>query len=131
MTFTQFVHRTAILAAGFVLCAAASASAQTTTRPPAGDHGNSAHVQPSSGVAERIATLDERIAMLTSDMRMFAGDLKIQAMAELIEAMIERHALTNHETHRMREKMRDPIDGRTTPPAPVDMEPETLCSPFI
>ena len=130
MTFTHFGHRTVILAAGLVLYAA-SASPQTTAQPPAHDHGYGSHAEPSFDVTARIATLDERIVTLTSDMKMFAGELKVQAMAELLEALVERQALADHERNRMRDRIRDLIDVHRTPPPPAELEPETLCSPYL
>ena len=133
MTFTHRGLRTVTLVATMAFCVA-SASAQTTM--PMQPHGQKyvgpVHAAPQVNVTARIDLLDERIAMLTADMRMFVGELKIQAMADLIEAVIERQQLTDNEMKWMREGMRDRMKDRSRPaPPPTDLEPETLCSPFI
>lgn len=131
MTFTDRRLRTFTLAAAMV-CYAASASAQTPVHPHGQKYVGPVHAAPQVDVTARIALLDERIAMLTVDMRMFVGELKVQAMADLIEAIIERQKLSDNEMKRMREGMRDRMHDRGQPaPPPADLEPETLCSPFI
>jgi hypothetical protein len=110
----------------------ASASAQTPMPPPGQKYVGPVHAAPQVDVTARMALLDERIALLTADMKMFVGELKIQAMADLIEAVIERQKLSDNEMKRMREGMRDRMNDRSRPaPPPADLEPETLCSPFI
>lgn len=131
MTFGHRGLRTFTLAAAMA-CYAVSASAQTPMPPHGQKHVGPMHAAPQVDVTARIALLDERIAMLTADMRMFAGELKIQAMGDLIEAVIERQKLSDTEMKRMREGMRDRMNDRSRPaPPPSDLEPETLCSPFI
>jgi hypothetical protein len=111
---------------------AVSASAQTPVHPHGQKYVGPVHAAPQVDVTARIDLLDERIAMLTADMRMFVGELKIQAMADLIEAVIERQKLSDTEMKRMREGMRDRMNDRSRPAPPAsDLEPETLCSPFI
>ena len=131
MTFTHRGLRTFTLAAAMAFYAV-SASAQTPTHPHGQKYVVPVHAAPQVDVAARIALLDERIAMMTADMRMFVGELKIQAMADLIEAVIERQQLRDNEMKRMREGMRDRMNDHSRPaPPPADLEPETLCSPFI
>jgi hypothetical protein len=132
MTFTHRPLRTLILAAA-VACAALPAAAQTA--PSEQDYGNRPHAAPVVNLRARIALLDERIAMLTADMKMFTGELKIQTMATLIETLVERQTLVDRVMLRMHNRMRDMMrngmmDGTTANPPP-EMEPETMCSPFI
>jgi len=132
MTFTLNGLRTVALAATIVL-GAVTAQAQTAG-PPAHDHGNSkaGAAAPVNDIAARLASLDARIGMLTADMKMFAGEMKLQTMAMLLEALVERQTLVDGEMRRMHELMRGPInDRRRHAPPPSDLEPETLCSPFI
>ena len=124
-------HRTLIMAAAFAL-SAVTVSAQMAVQPHGQKYVGPAHAVPHVDVMARVDLLDERIAMLTADMRMFAGELKIQAMADLIEALVERQTLMDAEIRRMHEHMREPVnDRRRDAPPPSDLEPETLCSPFI
>jgi len=132
MTFT---HRTLIMAAAFAL-SAVTASAQVAVQPHGQKYVGPAHAVPQVDVMARVDLLDERIAMLTADMRMFVGELKIQAMADLIEALIERQTLIDAEMRRMRGHMGGSMNDRMRHAAPpidpaIDLEPETLCSPFI
>jgi hypothetical protein len=132
MTFTLNGLRTVALAATIVL-GGVTAQAQTAG-PPAHDHGNgkAGVAAPVDNIEARLASLDARIAMLTADMKMFVGEMKIQTMAMLIEALVERQTLIDGEMRRMREQMRGPMnDRRRHAPPPSDLEPETLCSPFI
>ena len=132
MTGTYGWIRTVVIAAA-VAWSPAIAPAQTTA-PPAHDHGgNKAGVTaPVDDIAARLADLDARIAMLTADMKMFAGEMKIQTMAMLIEALVERQTLMDGEMRGMHERMRGPMnDRRRHAPPPSELEPETLCSPFI
>jgi hypothetical protein len=115
---------------------AVSASAQTLEHPHGQKYVGPVHAAPQVDVTARIALLDERIAMLTADMKMFVGELKIQAMANVIEAIIERQKLSDHEMRRMHEHMRGPMSGpmKPAPPSvdpPIELEPDTLCSPYI
>jgi hypothetical protein len=103
------------------------------TAPPVHDHGGKAGVAaPVDDFAAKLANLDARIAMLTADMKMFVGEMKIQTMALLIEALVERQTLVDGEMERMHERMRGPMNDRRrhAPPA-SEMEPETMCSPFV
>ena len=131
MTFTHRGLRTFTLVAAMAFYAV-SASPQTLVHPRGQKHVGPVHAAPQVDVTARIALLDERIAMLTADMRMFVGELKIQAMTDLIEALIERQQLRDNEMKRMHEGMRDRMNDRSRPaPPPTELEPETLCSPFI
>ena len=135
MTLRHRRLRTFTLAAAMAFYAVA-ASAQTPGHPHGQKHVGPVHAAPQVDVTARIALLDERIVMLTADMKMFVGEMKIQAMADLIEAIIERQRLTDHEMRRMHEHMRGPMSGpmKQAPPAvdpPIEPDPETLCSPFI
>lgn len=131
MTFRHRGLPTFTLAAAMAFYAA-SASAQTPVHPHGQKHVGPVHAAPQVDVTARIGLLDERIAMLTADMRMFVGELKIQAMADLIDAIIERQKLSDNEMKRMREGMRDRMNDHSRPALPpADLEPETLCSPFI
>jgi len=128
MTFT---HRTLSIAAALAL-SAVTVSAQVAVQPHGQKYVGPAHAVSPVDVTARVDLLDERIAMLTADMRMFVGELKIQAMADLIEALIERQTLIDVEMRRMHEHMRGPMNDRGGhAPTPNDLEPETLCSPFI
>ena len=123
-------HRTLIMAAAFAL-SAATVSAQTAVQPQGQKYVGPLHDVPHVDVTA-VDLLDERIAMLTADMRMFVGELKIQAMADLIEVLVERQTLIDAGIRRMHEHMREPMnDRRGDAPPPSDLEPETLCSPFI
>ena len=132
MTFTRRGLRTAVLA-GTIVFGAVTAQAQTAA-PPGHDHGSTA-ADPAAPVDKMmlsITSLDKRIAQLTADMKMFTGELKIQTMAVLLEALVERQTLIDAEMRRMHEHMSGPMNERrrhATPPSEVD--PETLCSPFI
>ncbi len=84
----------------------------------------------------RLTSLDERIARLTADMKMFIGELKIQTMEELLEALVERQTLLDVEMRRMHEHRSGPMnDLRKHAPKwiepEIELQPETLCSPFI
>ena len=127
MTFT---HRTVVIAAAFAL-SAVTVSAQQAVQPHGQKYVGPAHAVPQADVTARVDLLDERIEMLTADMRMLVGELKIQAMADLIEALVERQTLIDTEMRRMHEHMRDPMNDRRHAPPSTDLEPETLCSPFI
>ena len=132
MTVTYSWLRTVVIAAVMAL-SPAIAQAQTAG-PPAHDHGNSTAgaAAPAENIAARLASLDARIAMLTADMKMFVGEMKMQTMALLLEALVERQTLVDSEMRRMHELMRGPMnDRRRHAPPPSDLEPETLCSPFI
>jgi hypothetical protein len=128
MTFT---HRTLTIAAALAL-SAVIVSAQVAVQPRGQKYVGPAPAVPQVDVTARVDLLDERIAMLTADMRMLVGELKIQAMADLIEALVERQTLIDAEMRRMHEQMRGPMNdrGKHAPP-PSDLDPETLCSPFI
>jgi hypothetical protein len=94
------------------------------------------HASQHVDVTGRVAQLDERIAMLTADMRMFVGELKIQVMSELIEALIERQYLMERRMQPMHETMDEWMPhAPPVPPGAVpesrEMDPETMCSPFI
>ena len=131
MTVTYSWLRTVVFAA---VMAVSPAIAPAQTAPPAHDHGNgkAGAPAPADNVAARLASLDARIAMLTADMKMFVGDMKMQTMALLLEALVERQTLVEVEMRRMHELMRGPMnDRRRHAPPPSDLEPETLCSPFI
>ena len=135
MRFTHRGLRTFTLAAAMT-CYAASASAQTPGRPHGQQDVGPVHAAPQVDVTARIARLDERIALLTADMRMFVGELKVQVMEDLIEAIIERQKLSDHEMRRMHEQMGGRMHDRRphAPPQtdpPVDLQPETMCSPYI
>jgi hypothetical protein len=117
-------------------CYAVAASAQTPVHPHGQKHVGPVHAAPQVDVTARIALLDERIALLTGDMKMFVGELKVQAMADLIEAIIERQKLSDSEIRRLHEQMRGRLNGPMTPAPPsvdppIELEPDTLCSPFI
>jgi hypothetical protein len=132
MTFTWKEFRTVVLA-GTIALGAASAQGQTAT-PPVHDHGSAAADQSArvDKMMMSLTSLDKRIAQLTEDMKMFTGELKIQTMAALLEALVERQTLIDVEMRRMRENMSGPMnDRRRHGPPPSDLEPETLCSPFI
>ena len=108
------------------------AIAPAQTAPSVHDHGSKVGVAPPvDDVAAKLANLDARIAMLTADMKMFVGEMKIQTMAMLIEALVERQTLMDGEMRGMHERMRGPMNDRRHAPPPSDLEPETLCSPFI
>jgi hypothetical protein len=137
MTLTGKGFRTAVLA-GTIALGAASAQGQTVTPLPHDDHDSTA-----AGEAARVdkmmwslTSLDQRIARLTADMKMFTGELKIQTMSALLEALVERQTFIDVEIRRMHEQMNGPMNGpmndhrRHAPPA-GDLEPETMCSPFI
>jgi hypothetical protein len=115
---------------------AVSASAQTPVHPHGQKHVGPVHAAPQVDVTARINLLDERIAMLTSDMKMFIGEMKVQAMADLIEALVERQTLRDAEMKRMHEHMGNRMHGhmKQPPPSldpPIELEPDTLCSPSI
>jgi hypothetical protein len=135
MTFRRCRVCTVVIA-GAIAWSAATAQAQTAA-PPLHEHGNPAEqAAPVDSMMARLASLDERIAMLTADMKMFTGELKIQVMAALLEALVERQTLIDAEMRRMHEHMSGPTHDRMrhAPPQtdpPVDLQPETLCSPFI
>ena len=132
MTFTRRGLGTAVLA-GTIGFGAATARAQTTA-PPVHDHGSALTDQaaPVDKMMWSITSLDRRIAQLTSDMKMFTGELKIQTMAALLEALVERQTLIDAEMRRMHEHMSGPMNDRPRhAPPPSDVDPETLCSPFI
>lgn len=123
--------RTAIIAAAIAWIPAIAAS---QTAPPIHDHGSKAGAALRADIiAAKLMSLDARIAMLTADMKMFVGEMKIQTMEMLIEALVERQTLMNGEMIRQRhEEMRGPAnDRRPHAPPPSELEPETLCSPFI
>jgi hypothetical protein len=108
--------------------------APAQTAPPANAHGNgkAGAAAPGDNIAARLASLDARIAMLTADMKMFVGEMKVQTMAMLLEALVERQTLVEGEIRWMHELMRGPMNDRQRhAPPPSDLEPETLCSPFI
>ena len=131
MTVTYGWIRTVVIAAA-VAWSPAIAPAQTA--PQGHDHGGSkvGVAAPVDDIAARLASLDARIAMLTADMKMFVGEMKIQTMAMLIEALVERQTLMDGEMRGMHERMRGPMnDRRRHAPPPSELEPETLCSPFI
>jgi uncharacterized protein YjaG (DUF416 family) len=134
MTVTHAWLRTVVIAAA-ITCSPAIGAAQTA--PPVHDHGMKAGVVPPvDDVAAKLASLDARIAMLTADMKMFVGEMKIQTMAALLEALVERQTLVDAEMRRMHERMGGPMNDRMRHAAPpidpaVDLQPETLCSPFI
>jgi hypothetical protein len=132
MTFTWKECRALVLA-GTIALTAASAQGQTAT-PPGHDHGSTAADQAARAdkMMWSLSRLDQRIAQLTADMKMFTGELKIQTMSALLEALVERQTLIDVEMRRMHEQMNGPMNDRRrhAPPA-SDLEPETLCSPFI
>lgn len=136
MTFTRCGLCTVVIA-GAIALGAATAQAQTAA-PPVHDHGSTPADQaaPMDKMMGSLTSLDKRIAQLTADMKMFTGELKIQTMAALLEALIERQTLIDAEMRRMHEHMSGPMHDRMrhAPPQtdpPVDLQPETLCSPFI
>ena len=132
MTFTRTGLRTAVVAGTMVL-GAATAHAQTAA-PPVHDHGSAAADQaaPVDKMMWSITSLDKRIAQLTADMKMFTGELKIQTMAALLEALVERQTLIDAEMKQMHEHMSGPMNQRRRhAPPPSEVDPETLCSPFI
>jgi hypothetical protein len=118
---------------GTIVSGAVIAQAQTAA-PPVHDHGSSP-ADPAAPVDKMmlsITSLDKRIAQLTADMKMFTGELKIQTMAALLEALVERQTLIDAEVRRMHERMSGPMnDRRRHAPPPSEVDPETLCSPFI
>ena len=132
MTLTRKAFRTVVLA-GTIALGAASAQGQTAT-PPAHDHGSTAADQAArmDKMMWSVTSLDKRIAQLTADMKMFTGELKIQTMSALLEALVERQTLIETEMKQMHEHMRGPMTDRPrhAPPS-SDVDPETLCSPFI
>ena len=112
---------------------AVTAQAQTAA-PPVHDHGSTPADQaaPVDKMMMSLTSLDKRIAQLTADMKMFTGELKIQTMAALLEALVERQTLFEAEMKQMHEHMSGPMnDRRRHAPPPSELEPETLCSPFI
>jgi hypothetical protein len=133
MTFT---HRALAIAAALAL-SGVTVSAQMPVQPHGQKYLGPVHAAPHVDVTARVDLLDERIAMLTADMRMFVGELKIQTMADLIEALIERQALTDRAMRRMHEMTSDwMIDrGEDAPVGPrsdtTEIEPEMMCSPYI
>jgi hypothetical protein len=128
MTITHHGLRTFAVAAAMAV-AVASASAQTPEYPHGQKYVGPVHAAPASDVGARLASLDARIMVLRADMMMFVGELKIQAMASLIDALVERQALTDHDRRRM--MMRPDADDRVTPDPEPEMEPEKMCSPWI
>jgi hypothetical protein len=132
MTFTRKGLRTVVLA-GTMALGAVAAQAQTAA-PPVHDHGSTRADQgaPVDKMMMSLTSLDKRIAQLTADMKMFTGELKVQTMAALLEALVERQALIDAEMRRMHEHMSGPMnDRRRHAPQPSDVDPESLCSPFI
>jgi hypothetical protein len=132
MTFTRNGLRTVVLAEAIALGAVA-AQAQTAA-PPVHDHGSSPADQRAAvdKMTWSVTSLDKRIAQLMADMKMFTGELKMQTMAALLEALVERQTLIEAEIKQMHEYMSGPMNERrrhASPPSEVD--PETLCSPFI
>lgn len=132
MTFTLNGLRTVIVA-GTIALGAVTAQAQTAA-PPVHDHGSTPADQaaPMDKMMWSITSLDKRIAQLAADMKMFTGELKIQTMAALLEALVERQTLIEAEMKQMHEHMSGPMNERRRhAPPPSELEPETLCSPFI
>ena len=115
MTITRQVMRTFACAAAMALSAAV-ATGQTTAPLPGHDHGSRPHAMPQVDVEARMALLDERIAILAGDMKMLTGELRIQTMADLIEAMVERQALTDRRVRQMHESMRQRMMNQSPPP---------------
>jgi hypothetical protein len=132
MTFTRRGFRTAVLA-GTMALGAVTVQAQKAA-PPAHDHGSppAGQAAPVDKMMWSLTSLDKRIAQLTADMKMFTGELKIQTMAALLEALVERQTLIEAEMKQMQEHMSGPMNERRRhAPPPSDVDPETLCSPFI
>jgi hypothetical protein len=129
MSFTRSGFRTCTIGAAFALFA--SAASPQTPVPLLHEHGSRPHAAPTADVAAKLASLDARIAILRVDMMMFVGEWKIQAMASLLDALIERQALTDRERHLIHDERRDPSDDQSVPLKPTEMEPEAMCSPFI
>jgi TolA-binding protein len=132
MTFTLNGLRTVVVA-GTIALGAVTAQAQTAA-PPVHDHGSTPADQaaPMDKMMWSITSLDKRIAQLAADMKMFTGELKIQTMAALLEALVERQTLIEAEMKQMHEHMSGPMNERRRhAPPPSELEPETLCSPFI
>lgn len=127
--FTDSPLRTLTVAAAFALFGSASASPQTPV-PQVNANVGRPHAAPAIDLVARLASLDARIAILRVDMMMFVGELKIQAMASLLDALVERHALTDRERHLMRDEERK-LNEENVPLKPTEMEPEAMCSPFI
>jgi hypothetical protein len=130
MTMSCGRLRTAIIAAAIAWIPAIAAS---QTAPPIHDHGSKAGAALRADIiAAKLMSLDARIAMLTADMKMFVGEMKIQTMEMLIEALVERQTLMDGEMRRRHEEMRGPANNRRPHALPPgELEPETLCSPFI
>jgi hypothetical protein len=130
MTMNCSRLRTVIIAVAMVW---SPAIATSQTAPLIGDHGSKAGAAlTADNIAAKLMSLDARIAMLTADMKMFVGEMKIQTMEMLIEALVERQTLMNAEMRRRHEEMRGPAnDRRPHALPPSELEPETLCSPFI
>lgn len=128
MTITHHGLRTFAIAAAMAV-SVASASAQTPVDPPGQKYVGPVPAAPASDVAARLASLNARIMVLRADMLMFVGELKIQAMASLLDALVERQTLTDHDRWRM--MRRHDADDRVTPDPEPEMEPETMCSPGL
>jgi len=139
MTFTHSGVRTFTIAAAFALVTSVTASSQTPVTPPH-KYGSLPHAAPTVDLAAKLASLDARIAVLRADMMMFVGELKIQVMASLLDALVERQALTDQlmRMRRMPERIRDRMKDRSTQDQPAGpssevfkMEAEMMCPPYI
>ena len=146
MTITRYRLCVVVFAAVLPLT---SARALAQTAPPGHDHGSSRGeaVAPAGDLTAKVTSLDGEIARLVADMKMFTGELKIQTMTELLEKLVERQMLVDVEMNEMkwmREHMSGPMNEMRNGPmnelrkhAPkwsepeTELEPETLCSPFI
>ena len=129
-------NRSLRAAAVAVALALSPAAALAQTMSPPHDRGSSAAALPSAGnVPARLASLDARIARMVADMKLFTGELKIQMMEGLLEALVERQTILDLEMRRMHEHMSGPTNDLRHAPKwvepEIELQPETLCSPFI